>query len=86
MNGKQSKKKLCKDTVVLVVKLVKLSILWYIKIYVSLRMILFWIAGTLSVMYLVSFVAVNAHNWGFNLTFGGEEKSGDAHHIYVPGK
>ncbi|XP_056019977.1 neutral amino acid transporter 9-like isoform X2 [Ostrea edulis] len=40
--------------------------------------------GTLSVMYLVSFVAVNAHDWGFNLTFGGEDRSGDAHHIYIP--
>ncbi|XP_061192567.1 neutral amino acid transporter 9-like isoform X1 [Saccostrea echinata] len=40
--------------------------------------------GTLSVTYLVSFVAYNAHQWGFNLKFGGEEISGDPYHIYIP--
>ena len=42
--------------------------------------------GTFSVAYLVSFVAVKAHQWGFHMNFQGENDVKDIHHIYIPGK
>ncbi|XP_022319194.2 neutral amino acid transporter 9-like [Crassostrea virginica] len=40
--------------------------------------------GTFSVAYLVSFVAVKAHQWGFHMNFQGENDVKDIHHIYIP--
>lgn len=44
------------------------------------------VIGTFSVAYLVSFVAVKAHQWGFHMNFQGENDVKDIHHIYIPGK
>ncbi|XP_052689089.1 sodium-coupled neutral amino acid transporter 9-like [Crassostrea angulata] len=40
--------------------------------------------GTLSVTYLVSFVAVKASKWGFHLNFQGVDIPNDLHNIYIP--
>lgn len=47
---------------------------------------LHFVTGTLSVTYLVSFVAVKASKWGFHLNFQGVDIPNDLHNIYIPGK
>lgn len=51
-----------------------------------MSLLFFLVTGTLSVTYLVSFVAVKASKWGFHLNFQGANIPNDLHNIYIPGK
>lgn len=51
-----------------------------------MSLLFFFVTGTLSVTYLVSFVAVKASKWGFHLNFQGVNIPNDLHNIYIPGK